>query len=340
MSKKRGSFLQRVFDMQNAETNFVKIIREVCREEEIELRSYSADWIFRLDKNGRHDVILGYQFGLNSASVNMLCQDKCAASELMTEFGIPNIEHVLFASPENQKFMGFPGFWRDLLKMLDRYKTVVCKPNLGTGGENVIKCSTDYELEAAVHRIFLKSDYMAVSRYYEIENEYRAVILDGEIRLVYRKRRPQIFGDGVHTVAGLMLRYKDCGNEEGTDREIHGYADLETDLSQKELSRVPAEGERVILNWRHNLGQGARADLLENGPLKDQISEIVRRVYEEIGVRFASVDIVETEEGLKVLEINSGVMMENFAGQDAHSYETAKAIYRDAIRKMMSEVRI
>ena len=181
---------------------------------------------------------------------------------------------------------------------------------------------------------------MAVSRYYEIENEYRAVILDGEIRLVYRKRRPQIFGDGVHTVAGLMLRYKDRGNEEGTDREIHGYADLETDLSQKELSRVPAEGERVILNWRHNLGQGARADLLENGPLKDQISEIVRRVYEEIGVRFASVDIVETEEGLKVLEINSGVMMENFAGQDAHSYETAKAIYRDAIRKMMSEVRI
>ena len=146
--------------MQNAETNFVKIIREVCREErevcreeDIELRSYSADWIFRLDKNGRHDVILGYQFGLNSASVNMLCQDKCAASELMTEFGIPNIEHVLFASPENQKFMGFPGFWRDLLKMLDRYKTVVCKPNLGTGGENVIKCSTDYELEAAVHRI-------------------------------------------------------------------------------------------------------------------------------------------------------------------------------------------
>ena len=76
--------------MQNAETNFVKIIREVCREEDIELRSYSADWIFRLDKNGRHDVILGYQFGLNSASVNMLCQDKCAASELMTEFGIPN----------------------------------------------------------------------------------------------------------------------------------------------------------------------------------------------------------------------------------------------------------
>ncbi len=323
--------------MQNAETNFVRIIKEICREESIELRSYSADWIFRLDKNGRHDVIMGYQFGLNSASVNMLCQDKCAASELMSEFGIPNIEHVLFASPDNQKFMGFPGCWRDLLDMLDRYKTVVCKPNLGTGGENVIKCSTDFELEEAVHRIFLKSDYMAVSRYYEIENEYRAVVLDGEIRLVYRKRRPQLCGDGINTVAGLILKYRYQGNEGDENREIHGYADLETDLSREELSRIPAKGERVILNWRHNLGQGARADILESGPLKDEIAVIVRRVYEEIGVRFASVDIVETCEGLKVLEINSGVMMENFAGQNASAYSLAKAIYRDAICKMMYE---
>lgn len=328
--------------MQNSETNFVKIIREVCAEEGIHLKSYSADWIFRLEKNGRHDIILGYQFGLNSASVNMLCCDKCASSELMTECGIPNIEHLLFASPENQKFMGFPGFWRDLLALLDRYGTIVCKPNQGTGGDNVCRCSSDFELEEAVHRIFLKSDYMAVSKYYEIENEYRAVILDGEIRLVYRKRRPQIFGDGVHTVAGLMLRYADHSSDNGAgdvkEDEIHGYAAIETDLPPKELTRIPAAGERVILNWRHNLGQGARADVLENGPVRDQIAAIVRRVYREIGVRFASVDIVETSEGLKVLEINSGVMMENFAGQSSSSYQTAKEIYRDAIRKMFESV--
>ena len=53
-------------------------------------------------------------------------------------------------------------------------------------------------------------------------------------------------------------------------------------------------------------------------------------------MRFASVDVVETAEGLKVLEINSGVMMENFAGQDEESRSIAKEIYRDAVRKMMS----
>lgn len=306
--------------MTNSESNFVKIIREICAEEDIVLRSYSADWIFMLEKEGRRGIIMGYQFGLNSASVNMLCCDKCAASDLMTEFGIPNIGHVLFASPENQKFMGFPGFWRDLLALLDKYGTVVCKPNQGTGGENVFRCSTDCELEEAVHKIFVKSDYLAVSRYYEIEDEYRAIILDGEVRLLYRKRRPQVIGDGVHTVAELAA----TENMAGMDYYSGGG-----------LARIPAEGERVLLNWRHNLGQGARADLLADGPVKNEIREIAGRVYKEIGVRFASVDVVATLEGLKVLEINSGVMMENYAGQDAESYAIAKEIYRDAVMRML-----
>lgn len=333
--------------MTNSETNFVKIIKEICSEEGILLRSYSSDWIFMLEKDGKRGIIMGYQFGLNSASVNMLCCDKCAASDLMTEFGIPNIGHVLFASPENQKFIGYPGFWRDLLALLDQHGTIVCKPNEGTGGENVFKCSTDCELEAAVHRIFAKSDYLAVSKYYEIEDEYRAVILDGEIRLLYRKRRPQVIGDGIHTVSELILAE---GAAFGMDS---GH------ISKAELARSPAKGERVLLNWRHNLGQGARADILtesfsrekpvcpdEGGQarrrstsgksaISDRIADIARRVYEEIGVRFASVDIVDTEDGLKVLELNSGVMMENFAGQDESSYQTAKEIYRDAIRLMM-----
>ena len=310
--------------MKNSETNFVIIIREICAEENIILKSYSADWIFRLEKDGVHDIILGYQFGLNSASVNMLCCDKCAASEIMTECGIPNIEHELFASPENQKFMGFPGNWKRLLEMLDQYGTVVCKPNQGTGGENVCRCSTMYELEEAVHRIFLKSDYMAVSKFYEIEDEYRAIILDGEIRLIYRKRRPQITGDGVHSIAGLCMLYAD-------------HSALPSEVAVVDLSRIPAKGEKVILNWKHNLGLGAHADFLIEDSLRSEISGIVRRVYEEIGVRFASIDIVSTNEGLKVLEINSGVMMENFAGESPQNYRKAREIYRDAILKMMKE---
>ena len=90
----------------------------------------------------------------------------------------------------------------------------------------------------------------------------------------------------------------------------------------------------ILLGWKHNLGLGARAELLEDGPLKKEIEDIVAAVAICLGVRFASIDVALTNEGLKVLEINSGVMMENFAGQDETSREIAKSIYRDAIRLM------
>ena len=56
-------------NMTNSESNYVAIIREICTEEDIALQSFSFDWIFRLTKNGKTGFILGYQFGLNSASV-------------------------------------------------------------------------------------------------------------------------------------------------------------------------------------------------------------------------------------------------------------------------------
>ena len=104
----------------------------------------------------------------------------------------------------------------------------------------------------------------------------------------------------------------------------------------KTLNRIPGAGERILLNWRHNLGQGARALPVRDEETRREVGLIARRVFEGLNVRFASVDVVETAEGLKVLEINSGVMMENFAGQDEESRQIAKEIYRDAIRKMMS----
>ena len=309
--------------MTNSESNFVKIIKEICEEEQISLKSYSFDWIFELAKNGRIRYILGYQFGLNTASVNSICCDKAAASEIMTAHGIPNIEHRLFASPGEQKFVGKTGCWAQLIKLLQEKGTLVIKPNDGTGGDRVFKVSNAYELETAVHKVFEKSGYLAASPFYDIENEYRTIMLDGAARLVYVKRRPHLTGDGTSTVAELFIRHVSGSNLNTEDNPDLGRAD-----------RIPAKGERILLGWKHNLGLGARAELLEDGPLKKEIEDIVAAVAICLGVRFASIDVALTNEGLKVLEINSGVMMENFAGQDETSREIAKSIYRDAIRLM------
>lgn len=69
--------------MKNCTRNFVKIIKEICEEENIDLKSFSYDLIFQLSKNGINNYIIGYQFGLNVASIHSICCDKSAASEIM-----------------------------------------------------------------------------------------------------------------------------------------------------------------------------------------------------------------------------------------------------------------
>jgi glutathione synthase/RimK-type ligase-like ATP-grasp enzyme len=67
--------------------------------------------------------------------------------------------------------------------------------------------------------------------------------------------------------------------------------------------------ERVS-DWRHNLDFGARPVLLDHGETRDTCVAIAVSAAGAIGIRFASIDIVRVREAWRVLEINSGVMME------------------------------
>ncbi|GHU32783.1 hypothetical protein FACS1894166_06810 [Bacilli bacterium] len=63
------------------------------------------------------------------------------------------------------------------------------KPNNGTGGDCVFKVSTISELNDAVKKVFARFDAMAISPFMEVEQEYRLIVLDGEIELAYLKKR-------------------------------------------------------------------------------------------------------------------------------------------------------
>ena len=64
------------------------------------------------------------------------------------------------------------------------------------------------------------------------------------------------------------------------------------------------------LSWRHNLDAGARPVLLEQGKAREACVAIAVKAAKAIGIRFASVDVVSVGGIWRILEINSGVMME------------------------------
>lgn len=310
--------------MENKKRKYVNILNEICEEEGITLSSYSGDWAFMLEKEDKKAFILGYQFGLNPSSVQQICTDKNIASEVLKQAGVPSVFHQCYMSPQLQSYIGVHGNWATLLKELEIHKTLVCKDNYGTGGNQVYLVHNARELEAAASQIFTVSQAMAVCPYEEIEAEYRLVILDGTIRLAFTKIRPALIGDGVSTVAELFAAYIASGK--GSGMAVPEMTDLK---------KIPKAGESWLLGWKHNLGQGASAKEIDIEMLEPEVTALVEDVYHALRIRFASVDVIRCADGWKVLEVNSGVMMEHFAGTSEAYYQKAKAIYKDAVCKML-----
>ncbi|WP_025032585.1 ATP-grasp domain-containing protein [Bradyrhizobium sp. DOA9] len=66
-------------------------------------------------------------------------------------------------------------------------------------------------------------------------------------------------------------------------------------------------------DWRHNLDAGAKPVLLEDGEVRAACAKLAIDAAHAIGIVFASIDVVRVDGEWKVLEINSGVMMETLA---------------------------
>ena len=107
-------------------------------------------------------------------------------------------------------------------------------------------------------------------------------------------------------------------------------------LIRKERAYEIVDGRKVYLNWRHNLGQGATGVPLQDASLIRELSDLANRALRAVPAHFASVDIIACPDGNRVLEINSGVMLEHFSGQDEACRHLAKEVYRAAIRKMLA----
>ncbi len=314
--------------MADTSRMLAKILRDVCARDGIRLDAFSGDWVFRLERDGRVTHVFGFDFALNSATAHMLAKDKAATSTLLTFHEIPCVEHALFLGPQAPEHMPKSGNWRPLLAFFEAHgRDIVCKRNDGTGGADVIRVRNPVELETAAQRIFARSRALCASPYVSIDAECRIVVLDGRCELVYEKSRPAVKGDGASTPRALLAKHlADGGDVEAT---IAGLGELAGHIA---WDAPLAAGETLPLNWKHNLGQGAEARVLDDGdPHVATLREMALRAADAIGVKVASVDIARTGDTHRVLEINAGLMMEAFARRAPNGYEVARRIYRRAV---------
>lgn len=295
----------------------VKIVKEICLESSIDYKSFSYDWILQLSANGRKMFIYGYKFPNSNASIEQICNDKSALSDILDLHKVPHVRHYYFMAPNNEQYVGKNGDWDRMKALLREHKKIVCKTNSGTGGRNVFKVDSQKKLEIAVHNIFSKARSLCIAPYRTIEAEYRVIIVNSNVGVIYEKVRPSIIGNGIDTIACLIRHDNALSN-----------IDIDSDI---DLNTVPDLGEKVYVSWKHNLGQGARPVIVTECLLKEKLSALALTCALAIDIDFASVDIIKSEQGLEILEVNSGVMMETLAQSSPENYSIAKEIYKKAI---------
>ena len=77
--------------------------------------------------------------------------------------------------------------------------------------------------------------------------------------------------------------------------------------------------------------------ILQHGNKKDRLAELAISTAKALSIKFASVDMIETGDETRVLEVNSGIMMEHFIQAATENYSIAKGIYKEAIHMMLEE---
>lgn len=303
----------------------VRALAKFADEHGLALEHHCHDWVFRLsDKNGeRSALIVGYDLGLNAGATVQVCRDKTAAYELLSGAGLPAVEHRLVIQPGRAEFA--PGASATaVIKpfFLQAGGQVVVKPNEGTSGQGVVLCETLDEIRAAVDALHATNDAAALSPFLNIERERRIYVLGGMAVVATDKVLPFVIGDGRSSVETLALRQLGAGTTAALKC-------LAPDTSERwSAMGVPDEGDAVRLNWRHNLGQGAGAHLLETIPEAD--ADLAIRAAKSLGLVAGSVDLVLVDGQTIILEVNAGVMMEHLATQSPRGAELAESYYHAA----------
>ena len=198
---------------------------------------------------------------------------------------------------------------------------IVLKPNDGTCGRDVYRVQDVEQLRELYDQMTRKYYSINMGPFYQIQNEYRFVVFDGKVRIAYQKNKPVVLGDGVHSIRELLIEFNPNYFQERLNDSIY--------------DRVLEMGEEFEYNWKFNLSQGAIASEIQDSLLYQKLEEIAISSSNTVGLRFGSVDIIVTKEReCFILEMNSGVMLENYMEQFSDGFETAKELYKDVIIKM------
>lgn len=301
---------------------FRDLIKLICSENNISFHVLSLGFLLVLEKNGVIKTISGYKFDNNSHSLGKVFDDKFATYELLKYFDIPVCEHSIFYCRDNCNT--FVDGYNTLEYLQDKFneydRNVVVKKNAGSCGHEVYHFNNFIDLEDFYNNTISNMASFSICPFYNIENEYRVIVLNNKVKLIYKKVLPRVYGDGHSTIRELLMKFNPS------------YFKSVNDVS---LDCVLKDKEEFSYDWKFNLSAGSLPSFDINEIDRLAIEKIISKITDNISIGFCSIDIIKTTElQYLVMEINSGVMMNHLITEVNAGYDLAKEIYTEAVLSM------
>lgn len=297
---------------------FCDLILEICRDNDIKCNILSDGWVIVLEKNNMKKFIVGYKFDNNNHAFGKVLDDKFATYELLKLCNVDVCEHNLIYSLDNKNGFVKEKCGYDYIKSLfDKYGDIVIKVNTGTCGVNVFRFKGFSELSEFYSKLRSKNSSFSICPFYNIVNEYRVIVVNNRIELMYKKELPRVYGDGRRTIKELLEEFN---------------YEYFKNISDDSLDAVLDKDREYLYNWKFNLSGGARASFDIDPYDRLKIEKMIYDLFSKLDFGFCSIDIIKTiDNDFLVLEINSGVMMKNLIRENVDGECIAKDIYTKAI---------
>lgn len=306
--------------------NLQRIIKQIALENDLSYEVLSCDLVIKLTKSNKIRYINGYKFGLNSHSLGLILDDKYATYELLNSLGISVCKHHILFRPTNhnsyaKNYNSFDYCYDLFLKY---NKNVILKVNNGTCGDGVYHITTKNKLKKVYNHLLKYNFSISLCPYYDIKNEYRVILLNNEIKIMYGKINPVVIGNGKDKLIDLLKDF---------NINYFGYkANLKKNIN---YNKVLKKDEKFIYDFKYNLSKGSIITEDIDKETKSIISKMAKDVSKKINLGFGSIDIIKTnDDKYYVLEINSGVMIENYIKLTSDGFKKAKKVYEEAVLEM------
>jgi len=238
----------------------------------------------------------------NSATASTLASDKYFTNIILERAGVPTLGGDYFFLHDRHRAHRPRGHEREDARNLFRKlgAAVFVKPLAGSRGDFAQMIRS----EASLLRYFTE-----VSHYYDAVLmqpvvaglEHRIFLLDDEIVYCAQKYPPALLGDGLRSIADLLIAH----NEALRCRGLSPVA--LTDDNDTALDTVLPAGARWDIPGRMNWSAGAT--MMLDAPRSDAALALARRALHALGLRVAAVDLftnIEADaEAMRVIEVNA-----------------------------------